>query len=214
MLGRWIAIIWGRALELLRPVIARLSPIATPYVEQARARYQKLEPREKVLVRIAGGLVTILFVYNFMFLPIMNFASGLQDRIIQRQTDVLMVRRLSTNYAQMKAELKVAEHNTIPSVSNFSLFSVLEGTLTTSVGREKIASITPGSNRKLPDGFLEYSVELKLENVTLAQLTDALYGINTLKEPVGVETIRIQRRTQDTHSYDVDLTCVALAKTT
>jgi len=83
--------------------------------------------------------------------------------------------------------------------------------MTKSVGRDKIGSITPGSDRKLADGFTEYSVQLKLANVNLAQLVDALYGINSLTMPIGVSTIRIQRRTQDTHSYDVDLTCVALA---
>jgi hypothetical protein len=55
---------------------------------------------------------------------------------------------------------------------------------------------------------------LKLANVNLAQLVDALYGINTLPMPIGVSTIHIQRRTPDTHSYDVDLTCVALTKNT
>jgi hypothetical protein len=57
-------------------------------------------------------------------------------------------------------------------------------------------------------------VQLKLANLNLAQLVDALYGINSLSVPIGVSTIRIQRRTPDTHSYDVDLTCVALAKNT
>ena len=57
-------------------------------------------------------------------------------------------------------------------------------------------------------------MQLKLDNVDLAQLVDALYGINTLPMPIGVPNIRIQRRTQDPHSYDVDMTCVALAKNT
>ena len=61
---------------------------------------------------------------------------------------------------------------------------------------------------------LKSSLDLSFANVNLAQLVDALYGINTLPMPIGVSNIRIQRRTQDTHSYDVDLTCVALAKNT
>ncbi len=55
---------------------------------------------------------------------------------------------------------------------------------------------------------------MKLDNVSLAQLVDALYGINSLPMPIGVSNILVQRRNQDTQSYDVDLTCVALAKNT
>lgn len=197
---------------LLAPYLARISATIGPYAEQARVRYQKLEPREKKLVQIAGGLVGVFLLYQLIYLPIVDFGAGLQDRIVQRQSDVAQVRHLAAAYTELKDELKLAEHNTVPKASNFSLFSVLEGALTTSVGREKIASITPGSDKKLPDGFIEYSVELKLEKLSLAQLADALYAINTLPSPVGVDSIRIQRRTQDTHSYDVDVTCVALAK--
>jgi len=135
-----------------------------------------------------------------------------ENEIVQRQNDLEQVRRLAAEYAEMKSELTSAEKNTIPKASNFSLFSVLETSLSTSIGKEKIGSITPGSDRNLPDGFIEFSVQLKLQNVDLKQLVDALYGINSLEQPIGVESIRIQRRNQDPHTYNVDLTCVALAK--
>src|SRR5579863_2808989 len=147
-------------------------------------------------------------------MPIVDLSSGLDAKIVQRQNDLVQVRRLAANYAQLKADLANAERHTVPLGKDFSLFSVVEASMTKSVGREKIGSIAPGSDRKLSDGFTEYSVQLKLANINLAQLVDALYGINSLSMPIGVSNIRIQRRTQDTHSYDVDLTCVALAKNT
>jgi hypothetical protein len=165
-------------------------------------------------VQIAGVLLGIFLIYNLVYSPIVDLSSGLDARIAQRQQDLVEVRRLAGTYAQLKANLTKAEHNTVSSSKDFSLFSVVEASMTKSVGREKIGSITPGSDRKLADGFTEYSVQLKLANVNLAQLVDALYGINSLTMPIGVSNIRIQRRTQDTHSYDVDLTCVALAKNT
>ena len=139
-------------------------------------------------------------------------APGLDNKIVQRQADLAQIRRLAGTYAQLKADLARAEKRTVPLGKDFSLFSVVEASMTKSVGRDKIGSIAPGSDRKLSDGFTEYSVQLKLANVSLGQLVDALYGINSLATPIGVSNIRIQRRTQDTHSYDVDLTCVALAK--
>jgi len=212
MLREWIDNLHTRVADLIRPYLKQAAARVDPLIAQARGRYQKLESRERILVQIAGGLVGIFLIYNLIYLPIVDLSSGLQDKIVQRQQDLAEVRRLAGTYAQLKADLASAERHTVPLGKDFSLFSVVEAAMTKSVGREKIGSITPGSDRKLADGFTEYSVQLKLDNVNLAQLVDALYGINSLSMPIGVSNIRIQRRTQDTHCYDVDLTCVALAK--
>jgi type II secretory pathway component PulM len=213
MLREWIDNLRARVRDFLRPLLKQAATRVDPFIAQARGRYQKLEPRERILVQIAGGLLAIFLIYNLVYTPIVDLSSGLENKIAERQHDLAEVRRLAGTYAQLKANLAKAEKRTVPG-KDFSLFSVVEASMTKSVGREKIGSITPGSDRKLADGFTEYSVQLKLANVNLAQLVDALYGINSLTMPIGVSTIRIQRRTQDTHSYDVDLTCVALAKNT
>ena len=214
MFREWIENLRARAMDLLRPYLKQAATRVDPLIAQARGRYQKLEPRERILVQIAAGLVGVFLIYNLIYMPIVDLSSGLQNKIVQRQQDLAEVRRLAATYAQLKANLASAERHTVPLGKDFSLFSVIEASMTKSVGRAKIGSIAPGSDRKLADGFTEYSVQLKLDNVNLAQLVDALYGINSLSMPIGVSNIRIQRRTKDTHSYDVDLTCVALAKNT
>ena len=212
MLREWIDNLRARAMDLLRPYLKQAATGVDPLIAQARGRYQKLESRERILVQIAAGLVGVFLIYNLIYMPIVDLSSGLQNKIVQRQQDLAEVRRLAATYAQLKADLAAAERRTVPLGKDFSLFSIVEASMTKSVGRAKIGSIAPGSDRKLTDGFTEYSVQLKLDNVSLAQLVDALYGINSLSMPIGVSNIRIQRRTKDTHSYDVDLTCVALAK--
>ena len=212
MLKEWIDKLRAQMMDSLRPRLKQLATLIDPYLAQGRSRYQKLESRERILVQIAGGLLAIFLIYNLVYTPIVDLSSGLENKITQRQEDLAQVRRLTGTYAQLKLNLAKAEQRTVPNGPDFSLFSVIEASMTKSVGRDKIGSIAPGSDRKLADGFTEYSVQLKLANVNLAQLVDALYGINSLPMPIGVSNIRIQRRTQDTHSYDVDLTCVALAK--
>lgn len=201
----------ARIAELARPILTRAGARLDPVVAQARGRYQKLEPRERLLVRAAAVVLGIFLLYNLIYLPIVGLSSGLEERIAQRRIDLADVRRLAETYARLKADLSSAEHHTVPG-KDFSLFSVVEASMTKSVGRDKIGSITPGADRKLADGFTEFSVQLKLANVNLAQLVDALYAISTVEQPIGVANMHIQRRSPDTHSYDVDITCVALAK--
>jgi type II secretory pathway component PulM len=202
----------ARLVAIVGPYAAQLSRRVDPLLGQARGRYQKLESRERLLVQIAAGLLGLLALYNFVFLPIAGISTGLNDKIEQRQRDLSSIRRLTSTYAMLKLELGTAEHRTVPQNKDFSLFSILEASLTTSLGHEKIGSITPGADRNLTDGFTEHSVQLKLQDVNLAQLVDALYAIGSMSQPVGVSALRIQRRTENPHSYDVDLTCVALAR--
>ncbi len=202
----------ARLIALIRPYLGQLSRRVDPLLGQARGRYQKLEPRERLLLQIAAGLVGVLVLYNAVYLPILGIGAGLDEKIEQRERDLSSIRRLTSTYAILKADLSSAEHRTVPQNKDFSLFSILEASLTSSLGRDKIASITPGSDRNLTDGFTEHSVQLKLQNVNLAQLVDALYAIGSMSQPVGVSALRIQRRTENTHLYDVDLTCIALAR--
>jgi hypothetical protein len=153
-----------------------------------------------------------LVVYTLIYSPIADYVDGLDERIATREHDLAGVQRLVATYATVKADLNAVRHNTVPGGKDFSLFSVVEASFSKSLGHEKIASITPEADRKLPDGLVQYSVQLKLNDVSLAQIVDALYAVRTLPMPVGIANLRIQRRMQNTHSFDVDLTCVALGR--
>jgi type II secretory pathway component PulM len=202
----------ARLSAALDPQIARLHAAVDPYLNQLRAHYSRLESREKLLVRIAGGLLAIFLAYNLIYQPIVGLRAGLSDRVAARQRELVEVRAMTRTYLRLKSELAVARKRTVPGSKDFSLFSVVEKALTDSVGHDKLGSITPGVDRKVADGMVEYRVDLQLTNLSLSQLVDALYGLQTLPVPVGVSTIHIKRRFQDPHSYDVDMTCVALAK--
>jgi type II secretory pathway component PulM len=208
--GDLIAKLRARLAEILGPALARARAQLGPLYAQARARYQSLQPRERILVQVAAAMVGVLLLYNMVYLPIVSLGTGLDQSITERERDLSDVRRLAGNYGQLKIDLAAAEHATVPQSRDFSLFSVVETALTKSVGRERISSITPSADRKLPGGLIQYSVQLKLNNVSLAQVVDALYGVRTITVPVAVSDLRVQRRSDNPHAFDVDMTCVAL----
>jgi type II secretory pathway component PulM len=194
----------------IAPLLEQSRARIAPLIAQTRARYEKLEPRERTLVQIAGGLLAAFIAWSFIVAPIAGLIGGLDGRIADREHDLANVRRMVESYSRVKSELSQAEHNTVPESRDFSLFSVVEASFTRSVGRDKIASITPAADRALSGGLVQYSVQLKLSAVNLTQVVDALYSVQNLAVPVGISNLRIQRRTQDPHSFDVDITCFAL----
>jgi hypothetical protein len=191
--------------------MAQIRGATRPAFASARARYKKLEPRERVLVQIAGALVLAFLVFNFVYLPIQKAIGGLGERIQQRQHDAVEVARMMRDYDRLHTDLATMRTRTVPPSGDFSLFSVVEQALTRAPGKEKIGSITP-AEKSIPGGMKQYAVELKLNALTLPQVVDTLYGLNSLNVPVTVSNLHITRLSQATHTFDVEMTCVALGR--
>jgi Type II secretion system (T2SS), protein M len=189
---------------------AQLGRRLAPAWQAGYAWYSKREQREKVLLRVLGAVLSVIVLYNFIYRPFVGLGEGLGDRVAARRQQLAQARTMMRSYQQLKVELAATEKRTVGS-KNFSLFSIIEQSLTKSVGRDKISSITP-SDRAVPGGYQQFTVDLKLAGLNLAQITDALYGVQTLPMPVTVSNLHVRQRTQDPHSYDVDLTCMSLGR--
>jgi len=198
--------ITAAAALLIRPVINALAPAYTA----GHSWYLKREPRERMLLKIAGAIGGALILYSFIYVPFVDLREDMQDRVGARQRELIQVRGLMRSYDRMRAALGAAEKQTVPG-KNFSLFSIIEQTLNSSVGRAKIGSITP-SERALAGGFQQHVVDLKLTGVSLAQVVDALYGVQSLPVPVTVSNLHVKQQAEDPYSYDVDMTCIALGR--
>ncbi|HEY2663335.1 MAG TPA: type II secretion system protein GspM [Candidatus Binataceae bacterium] len=206
-LPRVSALFRGRLAEYSDPIRRRLRPT----YGQLRARYAKLEPRERLLVGIAAGLLGVFFFYNLIYLPFVNYREAIATEIADKQFELQTVHKQALDYARLKTRLSLAERRTVAGGKDFSLFSVLEGPLSREVGRERIVSITP-SQRNVSGDLIQYTLALKLAGVNLDQIVDALYGMNTVDVPLTVTSLSVKKSTQNPHSFDVDLTCAALGK--
>src|SRR5208283_4937426 len=89
--------------QLLRPLdpyFARVSDAIRPLIEQLQSRYQKLESRERMLVKIAGGVFALLMVYNLVYLPISNWRDSLDTTLETRRREIGNVQHLVDSYLQ------------------------------------------------------------------------------------------------------------------
>jgi Type II secretion system (T2SS), protein M len=208
----WAAAVWSRLRSACEPYMARARAALAPFWQQAAAWYEKREPREKVLLRLLGGVVSLLFIYNAMYLPARKWRDDLAERVATRQRQLIHLRGMMRSYERLRVELASTQRRTIPGGKDPALFSVLEMTLTNSVGRAKIASITP-SEHQVPGGFEQYTVDVKLNEIALSQIVDTLYSLQSLNVPIAISNLQIHQHARDSRSYDVDLTCMALGKT-
>lgn len=188
----------------------RVGRLIAPAWQAAHGWYSKREHREKVLLRMLGAILAVILIYNLIYLPFTGLGEGLGDRVAARRQQLTEVRAMMRTYERYKIELAATEKRTVSS-KDFSLFSIIQQSLSTSVGRDKISSITP-SDRAVAGGYQQFTVDLKLEGLNLGQIVDVLYGVQSLPMPVAVSNLHVRQRPQDTHSYDVDMTCMSLGR--
>ena len=201
----------ARLLRPLQPYAERVKSAAAPAWEAGRAWFDKREPREKVLLRALGAILAVLLLYNLVYSPISGLRETLADRVASRRQELIDLRGLMRTYDRLQHDLAQAQQRTVSDNSNFSLFSVVEQTLTKSVGRDRIGSITP-TDQPVAGGFRQYNVDIKLNGITLSQVVNTLYGVQTLSMPVTVSNLQLHQHANDSHTYDVDMSCTALAK--
>ena len=207
-----VATVWSRLRSTCAPYTARARKALAPYWQQAAHWYEKREPREKVLLHVLGGIVTLLFIYNAVYLPARGWRDNLAERVAAQQRQVIHLRGMMRSYERLRVELASTQKRTVPGDRDPALFSVLEMTLTNSVGRAKIGSITP-SEHQVPGGFEQYIVDVKLNEIALPQIVDTLYSLQTLNVPITISNLQIHQHAQGSHTFDVNLTCMALGKT-
>ena len=199
-----------RANSVVERETERVGRLIAPAWQTASGWYSKREQREKILLRVLGAVLGVIVLYNFIYQPLISLGEGIGDRVAARQQQLTDVRAMMRSYERYKIELAATEKRTVRS-KDFSLFSIIQQSLSTSVGRDKISSITP-SDRAVAGGYQQFTVDLKLQGLSLGQIVDVLYGVQTLPMPVTVSNLHVRQRPQDTHSYDVDMTCMSLGR--
>jgi hypothetical protein len=211
IIGKPLGAIGAHFSAIWKAGTARVRAAFAPTLAAGRGRYQKLESRERLLVQIAGALGALFILFNLVYLPIQDALGGLGDRVQERQRDAVEVARMIRSYQRLRIDLATMRTRTVAASGDFSLFSVVEQALTHAPGKDKIGSITP-AEKTIPGGMKQYTVELKLNALSLPQIVDTLYGLSALNVPVTVSTLHVTRRSQDQHSFDVEMTCVALGR--
>jgi hypothetical protein len=87
--------------------------------------------------------------------------------------------------------------------------AVLESLVSGTVGRDKVAGINP-AGRETRAGVEQETLELTLQGVSLRELVELLYKIDTASTTFRTIRLSIKKRYKDPYTFDVALTAVAI----
>lgn len=174
------------------------------------AAFQRLSPRERLLVGLGGGLLLVGLLYTLIWEPLESGRIALAKRIQTKQRDVIEMQHLREDYLALLNQYDLRRKIIERADPKFSLFPHIEATVGEVVGRDKIASMNP-QNKELGGGaYREESVEIKLNAVTLQQLTDLMYRIEKGAQPLRLTRLQVKKRVREPQTFDVVATVAML----
>jgi type II secretory pathway component PulM len=150
-----------------------------------------LAPRERILVAIAGGALTITLLVLGIVMPVMGATENATLRADNAERQLAMMQRMRRDWDGLHVRLGAVESKIQASRDGQNLLTLLESLASR-------AGVKPSSMEKRQSGeseqYEETKVEVSLKGVSLEQAVNYLASIESEKQPLSVKSLRIKRR--------------------
>ena len=158
-----------------------------------QAWFQRLSPRERVLVTSAGAATVVLVTFVVLFL-LSSSADATRRRTEHKLRQLAEAEQLAAGYAEAERVRKQAEAALTSSDVSLQTYVDEKGR---KVGLE-IQSLNPKGDIPVGDGrIIESSIELTLTDVSLPKLVDFLGALEQGPGVVRVTFLRLEPRPKD-----------------
>jgi len=165
----------------------------------------KLNKREKYAVVTAAAFVCLFVLIQFIVLPMLDRQDRLRRMLDVKTKTIEEMHALRSEYDAVVAHVNFSKSRLAKRQKGFTLFSFLDKLAGETGVKNKIKYMKP-SNTSQKDGSMKLSmVEMKLEAVSLTQLTAYLYRVETSENAVFVKRIAITKADKPPGTIDAVL---------
>ena len=169
-----------------------------------------LAKREKNFVIGAACFIGVFFLFQAIILPFFDKKDRMEKGIKTRAIELEEVIRLSGEYEAYKGDSQGIEQVLGRRKRGFTLRTFLQQ-------KANEAGVIIGSINERPSKetgqFIESTMEVRLEAVTLKQLKEYLYRIESPEDLVSVPTISIKQNKKEPGYHDVTLRALTFEET-
>ena len=161
--------------------------------------------REKRIILLAVLVIAAILIHQLIISPVMA-KRRLLNRQIEAQSQTMQeILTLKSEYEQNKNLAKISERKIARRKKGFTLFSFLDSLAGTVGLKERIAYMKP-STTTTEDGRTKMSiVETKIQAITMKQLTDYIYRIETSPNMVRIKKLSITAAGREAGTIDAVL---------
>jgi general secretion pathway protein M len=156
----------------------------------------KLSRREKIVVAGGGCIVVLFLLIQFVAAPLLDRRSQLRQALTAKTLMLAEMQRMKADYEGLKLRSKRSEARFTRRDKGFTLFSFLDQLAGQSRIKERVNYMRPSKIEQKNSALKLSRVEMKLEAVTLEQLANFLYGVETSRNMAVVSKLSVTRRDQ------------------
>lgn len=151
----------------------------------------KLAKRERLFITLAASAIVVFILLEFIIFPFFKGRERMKRGIVNKQAELREVIESSAKLRALRNNSQGLEQSLARREKGFALFSYLEQAAGTAKVKENIKYMKPSTAKGQGD-YKESMVELKIEAITLKQLVDYLYRIESPEKVVYVKRMSIK----------------------
>jgi general secretion pathway protein M len=164
----------------------------------------KLARRERYFVSGAALFIAIFFIFQFLISPFFETRRKIKRGVRAKQAGLEEIVKLSSEYNRYRKGSQGIKQILADRRKGFTLFSFLEKTARDAGVKNSIKYMKPSvSTGSGP--YKESLVEMKLEAVTLEQLSGYLWRVESTDSVVSIKRISIKENSNKTGRLDAIL---------
>jgi type II secretory pathway component PulM len=168
-------------------------------LDRLRAALEGLNPRERIAVGVAGGVLGLVLVWFGLIAPTLDWVDSVHLRAKNAEQELLLMQRLRREYDEVNGRLGSVEER-IRRGPKGNIFTTLEALAAQSA--VKVDSMEP-QVAPPSDRYQETKVQVVLKEVTLAQLVSYLHKVESAPQLLSVKSLRVRTRSDKPELLDV-----------
>ena len=171
----------------------------------------QLNIREKVAVCLTLFIIGILVSVERGVIPFLHHRDNLQQAISARTRELEDIRELQHTYVSLKQTMEDIRNHINQREKSFTLFSYLDRLAGKSGIKDNVAYMKPSETDSPNHSFKTVQVEVKIQSLSLHQLTAFLYEAETHDALVSINKASISKSGSSGEKIDVILLVETLA---
>ena len=158
------------------------------------AKFNKLNKRERFVILAAIGVSAIVLTAQFIVEPILSRTEQKKKNLLAKFAMLEDMQKYQAEYEELTQRAKLSKSRFRKRQRGFTLFSFMDRLAGETGIKDRISYMKPSKKTQKNGPYKISRVEMKLDAITLKQLTNYLYGLETSPNMVDIKKISITKK--------------------
>ena len=157
-------------------------------------KFNKLNKRERYAIMIGAAVLGIFLTVQFIIEPIFSKTEQKKKNLQTKSVMLEQMRQWQAEYDSLTQKVTISQSRFSKRQKGFTLYAFLNRLAGEAGIKDRITNMKPTKKVQKNSRYKLSRVEMKLDAITLEQLTNYLYKVETSKNMVDIKKISITKK--------------------